>query len=290
MSRIGIFGYGVISYLVFFAVFLYGIGFIGGFLTPTSLDGVPTSTLGHALTVDLALLAAFAVQHSGMARPAFKTWWKRFVPEAAERCTGHRAQQHHRVVPVRLAAASVHDLPHRSLRSVWIEAGMAAAVQQKLPRPGVSHTQPVQARAPSLVHRLADDLLGRAHHDRRALDLCARHHRLHSHRDPFRGAGSGVGVRNDLCGLSRAHADAHSAALVAKRQGTATNCLKWKIAPNPGRAHAPLIPPAPRRIACRPLFIVHHVVGDVDVYGGCWLVVGYRPQQTPNNENSFCSP
>ena len=87
MSRIGIFAYGVLSYLVFFAVFLYGIGFIGGFLTPTSLDGVPTSTLGHALTVDLALLGAFAVQHSGMARPAFKTWWKRFVPEAAERST-----------------------------------------------------------------------------------------------------------------------------------------------------------------------------------------------------------
>jgi methanethiol S-methyltransferase len=87
MSRIGIFAYGVLSYLVFFAVFLYGIGFIGGFLTPTSLDGVPSSTLGHALTADLALLAAFALQHSGMARPAFKTWWKRFVPEAAERST-----------------------------------------------------------------------------------------------------------------------------------------------------------------------------------------------------------
>jgi protein-S-isoprenylcysteine O-methyltransferase Ste14 len=87
MSRIGIFAYGVLSYLVFFAVFLYGIGFIGGFLTPTSLDGVPTASLGRALTVDLLLLAAFALQHSGMARPAFKTWWKRFVPEAAERST-----------------------------------------------------------------------------------------------------------------------------------------------------------------------------------------------------------
>jgi protein-S-isoprenylcysteine O-methyltransferase Ste14 len=87
MSRIGIFVYGVLSYLIFFAVFLYGIGFIGGFLTPTSLDGVPTSTLGHALTVDLALLTAFAIQHSGMARPAFKTWWKRIVPDAAERST-----------------------------------------------------------------------------------------------------------------------------------------------------------------------------------------------------------
>jgi methanethiol S-methyltransferase len=87
MSRIAIFAYGIISYLVFFGVFLYGIGFIGGFLTPTSLDSIPTSTLGHALTVDLSLLAAFAIQHSGMARPAFKTWWKRIVPEAAERST-----------------------------------------------------------------------------------------------------------------------------------------------------------------------------------------------------------
>ncbi len=87
MSRIGIFAYGVLSYLVFFAVFLYGIGFIGGFSTPTSLDGVPTASLGHALAADLALLAAFALQHSGMARPAFKAWWKRFVPEAAERST-----------------------------------------------------------------------------------------------------------------------------------------------------------------------------------------------------------
>ena len=87
MSRIGIFAYGILSYLIFLAVFLYGIGFIGGFLTPTSLDGVPTASLGRALTVDLSLLAAFALQHSGMARPAFKLWWKRFVPEAAERST-----------------------------------------------------------------------------------------------------------------------------------------------------------------------------------------------------------
>ncbi len=40
MSRMGIFAYGILSYLVFFAVFLYGIGFIGGFFTPTRLHGV----------------------------------------------------------------------------------------------------------------------------------------------------------------------------------------------------------------------------------------------------------
>jgi methanethiol S-methyltransferase len=87
MSRFGIFLYGILCYAVFFAVFLYGIGFIGGFLTPTSLDAAATSTIGHALAVDLLLLSLFAIQHSGMARPRFKAWFKRIVPESAERST-----------------------------------------------------------------------------------------------------------------------------------------------------------------------------------------------------------
>ena len=87
MSRFGIFAYGIVCYLVFFAVFLYGIGFIGGFMTPTLLDGSPTRPLGQAMAIDLALLAVFAVQHSGMARPAFKLWWTRVVPESVERST-----------------------------------------------------------------------------------------------------------------------------------------------------------------------------------------------------------
>jgi methanethiol S-methyltransferase len=87
MSRIAIFLYGVVSYLIFFPVFLYGIGFIGGFLTPTTLDSPPHSSLALALCIDLGLLAAFAIQHSGMARPAFKRWWTRIVPEEIERST-----------------------------------------------------------------------------------------------------------------------------------------------------------------------------------------------------------
>jgi len=87
MSRITILLYGTISYLLFLGVFVYGIGFIGGFFTPTALDAAPTSPLGQALAVDLGLLGLFAVQHSGMARPAFKRWWTRMVPEAAERST-----------------------------------------------------------------------------------------------------------------------------------------------------------------------------------------------------------
>ena len=72
MSRFGIFTYGLMCYAVFFGVFLYSIGFIGGFFTPTMLDAAPTRPLGEALAIDLGLLALFAVQHSGMARPAFK--------------------------------------------------------------------------------------------------------------------------------------------------------------------------------------------------------------------------
>ncbi len=87
MSRIATLVYSFISYAVFLAVFLYAIGFIDGFLTPTSLDGAPKVPLGTAVAIDLALLAGFAIQHSGMARPAFKRWWTRIVPEPAERST-----------------------------------------------------------------------------------------------------------------------------------------------------------------------------------------------------------
>jgi methanethiol S-methyltransferase len=87
MSRMAIFVYGIVSYAIALAVLVYGIGFISGFITPTTLDGAPSVPLGQALLIDVGLLLAFAVQHSGMARPAFKTWWKRIVPEAAERST-----------------------------------------------------------------------------------------------------------------------------------------------------------------------------------------------------------
>src|SRR6266702_6103170 len=87
MSRIGIFIYGLVCYSVFLGVFLYAIGFIGGFLTPSLLDGDPKRPLTEALAIDCALLALFAVPHSVMARPAFKRLWTRVVPEAAERST-----------------------------------------------------------------------------------------------------------------------------------------------------------------------------------------------------------
>ena len=64
MARIGIFLYGLFSYAVFLGVFVYGLGFIGGFATPTMLDGTPHRPLGVALAINLGLLTAFALQHS----------------------------------------------------------------------------------------------------------------------------------------------------------------------------------------------------------------------------------
>jgi protein-S-isoprenylcysteine O-methyltransferase Ste14 len=86
-KRITFFAYGTLSYLVFFATFLYAIGFIGNFGVPRTLDGTPNGPLAVAFAIDVALLTLFAVQHSMMARKWFKDWWTRIVPRPLERST-----------------------------------------------------------------------------------------------------------------------------------------------------------------------------------------------------------
>jgi protein-S-isoprenylcysteine O-methyltransferase Ste14 len=87
LKRVAVFVYGVASYGVFFATFLYSVGFIGNLVVPKTMDSPSRMPFLYALGVDLLLLGIFAVQHSVMARPWFKRAWTRIVPEPAERST-----------------------------------------------------------------------------------------------------------------------------------------------------------------------------------------------------------
>ena len=100
MKRLSILLFGVVAYVVFFATFLYLIAFVGNLqatplllalppvaaLVPHSIDiGGVRSPIALAVAIDLALVLAFGLQHSMMARTGFKAWLKRHLPASAER-------------------------------------------------------------------------------------------------------------------------------------------------------------------------------------------------------------
>ncbi len=84
--------YGIFCHALFLAVYLYMAGFFGNILAPKTIDhglppgAEPTSTTA-AVIINILLILLFVIPHSVMARPAFKKWWTRIIPESIERST-----------------------------------------------------------------------------------------------------------------------------------------------------------------------------------------------------------
>jgi protein-S-isoprenylcysteine O-methyltransferase Ste14 len=114
--------YGLVCYLVFFVVFLFAIAFVGDLPVPKTIDSGTPGALVPSLIVDVLLLGLFAVQHSLMARPAFKRVWTRVVPEPIERSTY--------VLASSIVLAALVWFWRPLVQPIWTVAGPGALVLQ----------------------------------------------------------------------------------------------------------------------------------------------------------------
>lgn len=91
VSRVLILLYALVSYALFTISFLYALGFVGNYVVPKSIDkSIDVDSPAHlseAIVVNLLLMSLFAIQHSVMARPAFKQWSAKFLAAACQRST-----------------------------------------------------------------------------------------------------------------------------------------------------------------------------------------------------------
>ena len=79
--------YGIVNYVLGAASLVYLVAFLFNLYVPLSIDsGTPENPL-IAAVINLALIILFGLQHSVMARPAFKQWLTRRIPKSMERST-----------------------------------------------------------------------------------------------------------------------------------------------------------------------------------------------------------
>src|SRR5262249_9218554 len=236
IRRIAAFAFGVACYAVFFATLLYAIGFLGNFGVPKSMDSGPEGSMAAALLIDGTLLAAFAIQHSVMARPWFKRTWTRFVPDPVERSmyvifsslaliqmfwlwqpiggviwriNGTGAAVIYGLYAAGLLIVLLSTFLINHFRPVRIASGLPVFERKTILASGVSHAVLLSIPTPSALCRLAIDLLVCAGHDGRAPVLCGYDYRVHPRGDPFRGSRSREPARGNVPTLSEKGTHAH---------------------------------------------------------------------------------
>ena len=79
--------YGILAYAVFFLTFIYSVLFIGNIWIPYPIDAASDANIISSIIINCILLSIFAVQHTVMARPKFKSFWTTIVPQQIERST-----------------------------------------------------------------------------------------------------------------------------------------------------------------------------------------------------------
>jgi methanethiol S-methyltransferase len=94
--------------------------FAGGWWLPKTVDAGPHLSTGSSVGIDMLLLALFGLQHSGMARPSFKAFITRWVPEALERTVYIVAAS----LAVWVLCLGWQPLPQR----IWSTTGILGAV------------------------------------------------------------------------------------------------------------------------------------------------------------------
>ena len=132
MKRLAALLYGTLCYLIFFGTFVYAIGFVANIGVPKSIDSGSSGDVWPSLIVNLGLLALFGLQHSVMARPAFKRLWTRVVPDHVERSTYVLASSLALIVlfwqwrPMTASVWNTTTEPYHTL--LWVACGLGWAL------------------------------------------------------------------------------------------------------------------------------------------------------------------